>query len=195
MKLQTCLGLLAAAWLTCPALAQVANDPRISEPEPPVRQRCAAKASDVIHMTVKNKQAEILGQVDDLVVDVESGRIMLVILSTGGSLKSVPPAVLRHDVTAKSLCLDASQQKLQGAPVFEMAKSSEFNNPEYLLASYRHFEQSPSLQQAPKVNVSLEATDRVSQSASPPVRQSGGATGPMADGGRAHGHAGEELSG
>jgi sporulation protein YlmC with PRC-barrel domain len=169
MKLQTFSGLSAAALLVCPALAQDTKDSRISEP--PVRQRCAAKASDVIHMTVKNKQSEILGQVDDLVVDVETGRIVLVILSTGGSLKSVPPVVLQHDVTAKSLCLDASQQKLRGAPVYEMAKSSEFNNPDYLLASYRHFEQSPSFQQAPKVNVSLEANGRESQDIKPTAQR------------------------
>jgi sporulation protein YlmC with PRC-barrel domain len=140
-------------------------------------------------MTVKNKQGEVLGQVEDLVVDVESGRIVLVVLSTGDSHKSVPPSVLQHDATAKSLCLDASQQKLQGAPVFEMAKSSEFNNPEYILTSYQHFEQRPSFQpiqkvpvsleakekvmvekagsQIQKVHVSLEATDRVSQPVSP----------------------------
>jgi sporulation protein YlmC with PRC-barrel domain len=164
LNLPVLLGVLAAS----PALlAQDSNDSRISEPEPPVRQRCAAKASDVIHMTVKNKQDETLGQVHDLVVDVESGRLVLVVLSIGGSLKSVPPSVLQHDVTAKSLCLDASQQKLQGAPVFEVAKPSEFNNPDYLLASYRHFEQRPSFQPVQKVNVSLEATDRVSQPVSP----------------------------
>lgn len=164
LSLSALLGVLAASG---PLLAQDSNVPRSSEPVPPVPQRCVAKASDVIHMTVKNKQGEILGQVEDLVLDVNSGRIVLVVLSIGDSLKSVPPSVLRHDATAKSLCLDASKQKLQGAPVFDVAKSSEFNNPEYLLASYRHFEQSPSLQQAPKVNVSLEAKDQANPRVSP----------------------------
>jgi sporulation protein YlmC with PRC-barrel domain len=57
----------------------------------------AAKASDIIGMTVKNYQDEKLGKVEDLAVDVESGRIVQVILSTGGfigigdTLSAVPP--------------------------------------------------------------------------------------------------------
>src|ERR1035438_3034932 len=48
------------------------------------RPGCAKKASDLIGMEVKNSQNEKLGKVDDLAVDVESGRIVYVILSTGG---------------------------------------------------------------------------------------------------------------
>ena len=44
----------------------------------------AEKASDLIGMEVKNYQGEKLGKVDDLVLDVETGRIVQVILSTGG---------------------------------------------------------------------------------------------------------------
>jgi sporulation protein YlmC with PRC-barrel domain len=157
LNLSALLAVLAASG---PLLAQNSNVPRSSEPVPPVPQRCVAKASDVLHMTVKNKQGEILGQVEDLVLDVESGRIVLAILSTGDSLKSVPPTALQHDGAAKALCLDASQQKLQGAPVFEMVKSSESNNPERLAASYRHFGQTPSFRHVQKVNVSLEAKSR-----------------------------------
>ncbi|HBJ86178.1 MAG TPA: hypothetical protein DDZ88_20395 [Verrucomicrobiales bacterium] len=161
------LNLLAVLAASGPLLAQDSNVSRIAEPAPPVPQRCVAKASDVIHMAVKNKQGEILGRVEDLVVDVESGLIVLVILSTGDSLKSVPPTALQHDGAAKALCLDASQQKLQGAPVFEMVKSSESHNPERLAASYRHFEQSPSIPPVQKVHVSLEARDRASPRVSP----------------------------
>ena len=89
---------------------------------------CSKKASDLIGTEVKNNQNEKLGKVDDLVVDVESGLIVYVILSTGGfigigdTLHAVPPGALHHDVASKTLQLDADKEKLSAAPKFEMAK-------------------------------------------------------------------------
>ena len=73
-------------------------------------------------MTVKNYQDEKLGKVEDIAVDVESGRIVQVILSTGGfigvgdTLTAVPPGALHHDVARKILHLDADKAKLTDAP-------------------------------------------------------------------------------
>ena len=51
-----------------------------------------AKASDIIGMTVRNYQHEKLGKVADIAVDVQSGRIVQVIISTGGfcNLTEIP---------------------------------------------------------------------------------------------------------
>ena len=82
-------------------------------------------------MTVKNNQDEKLGKVEDLAVDVESGRVVEVILSTGGflgigdTLTAVPPGALHHDVAQKVLHLDADKAKLQGAPKFDNSKWDE----------------------------------------------------------------------
>jgi len=48
----------------------------------------AAKASSIIGMTVKNEQDHKLGKVAEIAVDVESGRIVELILSSGGFLAS-----------------------------------------------------------------------------------------------------------
>ena len=91
----------------------------------------ADKASDIIGMTVKNYQNEKLGKVEDLAVDVESGRIVQVIISTGGfvgvgdRLTAVPPGALHHDVANKVLHLDANKEKLKSAPEFKNAKWAE----------------------------------------------------------------------
>ena len=47
------------------------------------RINAAAKAGDLIGLEVKNYQGVKLGKIEDLAVDVESGRIVNVILSTG----------------------------------------------------------------------------------------------------------------
>lgn len=107
----------------------------------------AAKASDIIGMTVKNYQDEKLGKVEDLAVDVETGRIVQVILSTGGfigigdTLTAVPPGALHHAVAQKVLHLDANQEKLKNAPKFEMSKWAEASDSEHLSTVYRHYGQ------------------------------------------------------
>lgn len=136
-KLPIILSVSAASVLAFVALAQT---PPLADPEHPdypqeqmARPRTdrlngAAKASDLIGMTVKNYQGVKLGKVDDLAVDVESGRIVQVILSTGGfigmgdTLTAVPPSALHHDIAQRVLHLDADKAKLKAAPKFEAAQ-------------------------------------------------------------------------
>ncbi len=74
-----------------------ASKPRLARPG---QLHGAAKVSDVTGLTVKNEQDETLGKVEDLAVDLESGRLVEVILSTGSgeTFAGVPPSVLHHDV-------------------------------------------------------------------------------------------------
>jgi len=111
----------------------------------------AAKASDLIGMTVKNYQDEKLGKVDDLAVDMESGRVVQVILSTGGfigigdRLSAVPPGALHHDVVQKVVHLNVDKEKLKNAPVFEMSKWSDYSDSAHLTEVYRYYGEEPSL--------------------------------------------------
>ncbi len=149
----------AASLLTFTALAQdndtsksvrpdYARD-RMVHPMHGDRLHSAAKASDVIGMTVKNYQGEKLGTVEDLAVDVSSGRIVQVILSTGGiigvgdRLSAVPPGALHYDVTNKVLHLDANKEKLRSAPEFKTAKWAEHSDTEHLSAVYTYYGQEP----------------------------------------------------
>jgi hyperosmotically inducible periplasmic protein len=157
-KLQIIISASAASLLAFAALAQDTPNPKTDRPDY-TRQRLArpqadrlngaAKASDLIGMTVKNYQDEKLGKVEDLAVDVESGRIVQVILSTGGfigigdTLTAVPPGALHHDVAQKVLHLDADKEKLKGAPKFEMSKWGEYSDSNHLSEVYRHYGEEP----------------------------------------------------
>jgi len=132
-KLQILIGAAAASLL---AITAQAETPTSSKTD---RLNGAAKASDIIGMTVKDKQDETLGKVEDLAVDVESGRITQVILSADNALTAVPPGSLHHDATNKVLHLDADKAKLANAPKFDTSKWAEYSDSDHLSAVYRHF--------------------------------------------------------
>jgi hyperosmotically inducible protein len=158
-KLQIIISTSAASVLALSALAQDSPNPKTDRPDyardrmphgqRPARLNDAAKASDLIGMTVNNNQNEKLGKVEDLAVDVESGRVVQVILSTGGflgigdTLTAVPPGALHHDVANKILHLDADREKLKDAPKFEMSNWAEYSDSNHLAEVYTHYGQEP----------------------------------------------------
>jgi len=109
----------------------------------------AAKASDIIGLTVKNYQDVELGKVSDLAVDMESGRIVQVIISSGGflglgaTLTAVPPTALHQDPELKILQLDVSAEKFKAAPRFDTAKWEECTQSNRLSEAYGYYGQQP----------------------------------------------------
>jgi hyperosmotically inducible protein len=160
-KLQIIISASAASVMALSALAQTTPSPNrdgpdsnrglMSQMQRPDRLNDAAKASDLIGMTVKNYQDEKLGKVEDLAVDVESGRIVQVIVSTGGfigigdTLTAVPPGAFQRDVTNKVLHLDADQAKLKSAPKFETSKWADYSDSNHLAEVYSYYGQEPAL--------------------------------------------------
>ena len=151
-KLQTIIGASAASVLAFSAFAQDLPTPKTDQPNytrgrthSTQRPYGAAKASEIIGMAVKNYQGEKLGKVEDLAVDVESGRILQVIVSTGGfigvgdTLTAVPPGALHHDVAHKVLHLDANKEKLKAAAKFELAQWAEHSDSKHLSEVYRYY--------------------------------------------------------
>lgn len=114
-----------------------------------VRLGHTEKASDVIGMEVQNYNGEKLGKVDDFAVDLETGRIVEVVLSTGGVLGlgvmmvPVPPSALHHDVTNKVLHLKSDVQKLKTAPRYGMSNWAEIGESNKVAEVYRYHGQEP----------------------------------------------------
>ena len=158
-NLRIFIGASAASLLPFSAVAQDTTKPKPDRPDYSQHETAqerradqlngAAKASDLIGTAVHNYQGEKLGKVEDLAVDVESGRVVQVILSTGGflgvgdTLSAVPPGALHHDVANTVLHLDADKDKLKSAPHFEMAKWAECCDSNHLAAVYHHYGQEP----------------------------------------------------
>jgi sporulation protein YlmC with PRC-barrel domain len=128
-KLQIFASASAVSLLAFSALAdETAPARHRTPPARSERLNGAAKATDLIGMTVNNYQNENLGQVADLVVDVESGRIVAVVLSTGGffgrtnALIALPPGALHYAAAAKTIQLDARTGQTVAGPGFDSSR-------------------------------------------------------------------------
>ena len=108
-----------------------------------------SKASDLVGMEVRNYQNEKLGKIEDLAVDLQAGRIVHVIVTTGGfagignTLHAVPPGALHYDSTNKVVHLDSTREKLEAAPKFEMSKWDESSDPDRVTEVYRTYKVEP----------------------------------------------------
>jgi len=107
------------------------------------------KANKVIGMEVKNSQNEKLGKVDDLAVDLSSGRIVTAVLSIGGflglgdTLVAVPPSALHYDAANKVFHFDADKEKLKAAPRFEYSKWDDSTQASRIGEVYAYFGEQP----------------------------------------------------
>jgi len=83
------------------------------------------RASQVMGLNVKNASDETIGDVKDIVLDMTSGEVLAVIISSGGflgmgdTLSAVPVSVLRYDGTAKALKISLTKEQLRKAPHFK----------------------------------------------------------------------------
>jgi sporulation protein YlmC with PRC-barrel domain len=158
-KLQTPAIVAAAGLMAWAALAQEAFKTKTGGTEMAPNRSTSAmrkellgrveKVSDLLGMEVKNYKDERLGKVDEFTVDLETGRIVQVILSTGGfrglGVKRVPvaPGALCHDAATKFIQLHSDKSKLKAAPQFGMSNWAGLGNSNQVAATYRYAGQEP----------------------------------------------------
>jgi hyperosmotically inducible periplasmic protein len=158
-KLQIMLSASAASVLAFSVLAQDTSNPatngqnyaadQMPHAAGTDRLKDTAKASEIIGLTVNNDQGEKLGKVENLALDVESGRIVQVIISSGGvlgmggTLTPVPPGALQQDAANKVLQLDASKEKFDAAPKCDSAKWDEDTQSNRVSEVYDYYGQHP----------------------------------------------------
>jgi hyperosmotically inducible protein len=122
---------------------------KLVRPELPVRLGHVEKASKINGMSVKNRQDEKLGKVENLMVDLAAGRVVQVIVSTGGflglgnELNAVPPAAFRYNAERDTLTLDATKEMLTSAPHFKSTEWPDFADPPYCVTIYRAYRVEP----------------------------------------------------
>lgn len=121
------------------------NDYRGTNPKYWSRLGRVDRASKVIGMTVRNRQDESIGRVDDMLVDLNEGSIRQVLVSTGGFLglgdviNPIPPAAFRVDSARNGLMLDADKNHLKNAPRFPVRDWQNPTNRTWDREIYRYY--------------------------------------------------------
>lgn len=140
--------LISLVPLLCPltAFAETGKDAEMVSPVPGTKGSAASwRASQVIGLNVKNAADETIGEVKDLVVDMKAGKILAVVISSGGflgmadTLSAVPVTALRYDGTAKAFKTKLTKEQLGKAPQFKTNAWPDYNEATSVeaLRSYR----------------------------------------------------------
>ena len=103
-------------------------------------------ASTICSDAVVNDQGESLGEIEELMIDLTSGRVAYAVLSFGGflgmgnKLFAVPFEALELDADNHCFILNVPRAKLEQAPGFDKDKWPDFADPRFGQNIYRHYE-------------------------------------------------------
>jgi len=103
------------------------------------------KAKDLIGLDVRNQQGENLGKIQDIVIDLNQGRVAYAVLSFGGflgmgdKLFSLPPESLKFASDNKSVVLNVDKERLKSAPGFDKNNWPETSNRQWLVTVYEFY--------------------------------------------------------
>lgn len=98
-------------------------------------------AQKLIGQEIRNQKNEKLGKLDDVVLDLESGRVIYAVVSVTGGKVGVPPNTLWQTAENKPLMSNLDQQKLSGAPKFTSEIQNNLGSVNFASEVYRHFNQ------------------------------------------------------
>ena len=136
MRHRDAFAAVLAIWgllLTIEALAQGVPTPTLGA-SPSLQDVVLLRSKTLFDYRVKSQQGEDLGKIEEVMIDMELGRVAYAVLSFGGFLglgnKWVPvpwdAVVLQPD--EKVLLLKIEKEKIQKAPNFEPATLPELAN-------------------------------------------------------------------
>jgi sporulation protein YlmC with PRC-barrel domain len=86
------------------------------------------KASKLIGMNIRGSDNDTLGEIEELAVDLETGRIVLAIVKAGGigglgsKHVAVPPGALTHDPDSNTLRMDATEASIKDGRTVDLTQ-------------------------------------------------------------------------
>lgn len=107
------------------------------------------KATDIVGQGVRNPQNEDLGKIEDVMLDLNTGRIAYAVLSFGGflgmgdKLFAIPWSILKQDPSDDRFVLDIPREMLKNAPGFNKDQWPDTSDLTWQERIYSHYEVSP----------------------------------------------------
>jgi sporulation protein YlmC with PRC-barrel domain len=113
------------------------------------RRRRVLSAGTLAGDRVRNAAGEDLGKVEEIMIDLASGRVAYVVLSFGGflgigdKLFAVPWQALRIDEGEHEFVLDVDRNTLENAPGFDKDNWPDMADPSFGAAIHQHYGRTP----------------------------------------------------
>jgi hypothetical protein len=98
---------------------------------------------------VRNRAAEDLGTIEEIMIDQQSGKIAYAVLSFGGflgigdKLFAVPWEALELNTAEREFILDVDKQTLENAPGFEKDEWPDMADPSWSARLHDHYGRAP----------------------------------------------------
>src|ERR1044071_7377379 len=157
-RLMFAVGLMAALPMVS-AFGQTRDDVKKDDIQPASK---ILKANDLIGKNVTNPAGERMGDIKDLVIDVDSGKIVHAALDFGGflgmgdKLFAVPWQSLGMTPDGKKFTLDVPKDRLKNAPGFDQKHWPNMADRQFVTDVYNYYIQKPYWEvKAPGVQVKM----------------------------------------
>jgi sporulation protein YlmC with PRC-barrel domain len=121
----------------------------IKKSDPDRKFRRVMSASTLTGDRVKNETGEDLGKVDDIMIDIPSGRIAYAVLSFGGflgmgnKLFAIPWSSFTVDEDEKCFILNIDKATLENAPGFDKDNWPDMSEPSFRSQVYDYYGAEP----------------------------------------------------
>ena len=112
-------------------------------------RRTVLSASTLEGDDVRNSQGDDLGKIEEIMLDVSSGRVAYAVLSFGGflgmgdKLFAIPWEAMRLDQENKCFVLDVDRETLENAPGFDKDNWPEFADRSWGAEVHEHYGYEP----------------------------------------------------
>jgi sporulation protein YlmC with PRC-barrel domain len=132
-------GTLEEGWRT--------PDHEVTVPEGQARAHTlmqAVRASQLIGANVQSATGDNIGDINDLVIDPQSGQVQFAVLGIGGFLgigeRLTPVPWQAVDLRGeRNFVLNVERQKLEAAPSIQRGQWNELQNPDYIQRLYTYY--------------------------------------------------------
>jgi sporulation protein YlmC with PRC-barrel domain len=112
-------------------------------------QPTSLSASTLTGDKVRNPEGDNLGNLEEIVIDLETGRVSYAVLATGGFMGlgdkyfAIPWDMLSVDTVNKEVVLDVSKDKLENAPGFDKDNWPDIHDRTWVADVYRYYGHDP----------------------------------------------------
>jgi len=105
--------------------------------------RAWSRTSEIIGMSVRNRQNEDFGRISDVSVDPDTGRILYGIVSYNGKLYSIPWPAFETSSDSKYLIVDMPKERYTNGVSFETTSWPVFTDEPYATKTYTYYNVEP----------------------------------------------------